>query len=505
MKIRNLLFLMLGLASTQASASLMNLSTLKETLKQNNATWQAKDSWVNNLSEEQIHKVLGYKHKVVTERDVDFRPMNELAGTDSIDWRNKDGQNWVSPVLNQGNCGSCVAFATIGTLETQMNISSKANWLNNRYSAEALFACGGGGCDSGWEPQSAASYLRSHGVPDEACAPYTMGATGVDSACNSICSDAGSRSQKISNFTSTGGFLGGSGNAAKVKQALQHGPVVTTLDVYADFLSYGSGIYKHVAGAMEGGHAVSIVGYNDAGRYWIVRNSWGPDWGENGFVRVSYDDTSGIGNETWSFALPSTDGVAGIQNLQDRSYISGSIDLQANSTYPNTSDMTLQMVDPSGSRTTMNCKGSSCPFHIDSTKLADGRYVANLLVNYGGKQVQSERKFFYVVNKRPENFSLSFTPQSGTDLSKPISGRPVFNVEATSSSVPFSDVSIIVKQGDKIVMQRGDDIILPQMTMGWRTTVIPNGTYDVYLQGRISTERIQYQVESNHYTVTVKN
>jgi hypothetical protein len=90
-------------------------------------------------------------------------------------------------------------------------------------------------------------------------------------------------------------------------------------------------------------------------------------------------------------------------------------------------------------------------------------------------------------------------------LSKPISDRPEFDIVATSSSVPFTYVSLIVKQGNTIVQQRGEDIILPQMTLGWRTNTVPNGTYDIYLQGRITTDRIQYTVESNHYTVTVKN
>ena len=104
-----------------------------------------------------------------------------------VDWRNQNGVNYVSPILNQGNCGSCVAFSTVGTLETQLNVSSGIPGLNPQFSTQALFACGGGACDFGWQPNLAAEFLKSTGVPDEACSPYTEGATGVDVDCSTTC------------------------------------------------------------------------------------------------------------------------------------------------------------------------------------------------------------------------------------------------------------------------------------------------------------------------------
>ena len=94
-----------------------------------------------------------------------------------------------------------------------------------------------------------------------------------------------------------------------VKEALQKGPLVTTLSVYADFMSYGGGVYKHVTGDELGGHAISIVGYDDTKQAFIVRNSWGQEWGENGFGYVAYDDTSGVGDETWLYEMPSLGGA----------------------------------------------------------------------------------------------------------------------------------------------------------------------------------------------------
>lgn len=488
-----------ALVTVQAQAGMVNLNTLGKALSDNNAGWQAKDTWLNELSQEQLQKVLGYKQKVAQAKDFYLQErMNQNTGTEAIDWRNYKGQNWVSPILNQGNCGSCVAFASVGTLETQMNISRSASWLDPRYSEEALFSCGGGGCDSGWSPDGAASYLQSNGVPDEACAPYTMGATGTDVSCSSICSDASSRTQQISNFTTANNF-------DDVKAALKHGPVVTTIDVYADFLVYSSGVYKHTAGDYEGGHAVSIIGFDDVHRYWIVRNSWGKDWGENGFIRISYDDTSGVGNETWSYQIPDADGVATIRNLHDRDYFSGSMTFDAVSTYPHTGGIALQLTRPQGKQSSMSCKSSICSFPLDSTKLADGRYEANLLVDNAGRKIETEKKFFYIANSRPAKMEITMQPASDVDLTNPIQGRVEFNVDTLSSTVPFSSLTFTVMQGSKVVETRDTDVVLPNMVMGWRTTVVPNGVYDIYLQGTINIGARHYQANSNHFKVTVQN
>jgi hypothetical protein len=71
-------------------------------------------------------------------------------------------------------------------------------------------------------------------------------------------------------------------------EIVNEGPVVIYFDVYEDFYYYRGGIYRHLWGGMAGGHAMLLVGYNDAERYLIIKNSWG-SWGENGYVRLSYD------------------------------------------------------------------------------------------------------------------------------------------------------------------------------------------------------------------------
>ena len=93
------------------------------------------------------------------------------------------------------------------------------------------------------------------------------------------------------------------------------GPVSACFTVYDDFRYYKSGIYIHKSGAQLGGHCVCIVGYSDADRAWIARNSWGPAWGENGYFRIGYGQV-GIDYEMWGIdvdAKPIVDDVVKVE------------------------------------------------------------------------------------------------------------------------------------------------------------------------------------------------
>lgn len=66
--------------------------------------------------------------------------------------------------------------------------------------------------------------------------------------------------------------------------------MVAGFDVYADFLAYGGGVYRHVSGDPVGGHGVEVVGYDDTQQCWICKNSWGPRFGINGFFQIGYGE-----------------------------------------------------------------------------------------------------------------------------------------------------------------------------------------------------------------------
>jgi len=69
---------------------------------------------------------------------------------------------------------------------------------------------------------------------------------------------------------------------------MTNGPVEAAFTVYADFLSYKSGVYKHVTGSEDGGHAIKILGWGveNGEDYWLVANSWNSDWGDKGFFKI---------------------------------------------------------------------------------------------------------------------------------------------------------------------------------------------------------------------------
>jgi len=71
-------------------------------------------------------------------------------------------------------------------------------------------------------------------------------------------------------------------------EIFQNGPVETAFTVYADFVTYKSGVYRHTTGGALGGHAVKIVGWGAEGgdNYWKIANSWNPTWGDQGYFKI---------------------------------------------------------------------------------------------------------------------------------------------------------------------------------------------------------------------------
>jgi C1A family cysteine protease len=116
----------------------------------------------------------------------------------------------------------------------------------------------------------ALDFARDTGISDEACYPY--------SPQNQPCSPCAGWQSRT---TAIAGWIGTT-DTAEMKEALaERGPIVATLTLYEDFRSYSGGIYRHTYGGFAGSHAVTLVGYDDTEGYWIGKNSWGTDWGED--------------------------------------------------------------------------------------------------------------------------------------------------------------------------------------------------------------------------------
>jgi C1A family cysteine protease len=476
--------------SFQSHAQIFSIEKLNKDLKKANAGWVAQDNWLNHLSSRELKKMMGAKG--VRPSSVDFSNQMTSAVPEVIDWRDRNGVNYVSPVLNQGSCGSCVAFAAVATLETQMNISSGLPFLNNRYSPEALFACGGGACESGWYPSSAASYMQRTGVPDEACAPYTMGATGKDVSCSSICRDSSARAQRISSSSSPR-------TMAEVKEALKKGPMMTTMTVYADFISYSSGVYKHTTGSALGGHAISLIGFDDNKRAWIIRNSWSTAWGINGFAYVSYDDKSGVAQSNNLLNLPATTDLL-FTDFRDRRFFSGDVVLKVQSNFQTEKNISVSVTSDEGKVIETNsCSAKECSLSLRTNNLPDGKY--ELIAKSDAAQLH---RYFYISNQA-QKFNLDVKPQN-FNAAGPVKDRIVVDVNIShEGKVPLQQIALVYQTVDGFTKERWTETVSDQMEIGWRTNMVPNGKYRVWIRAQVFVGGEAQMIDSPAWEFEVKN
>jgi len=199
---------------------------------------------------------------------------------------------WVTPIEDQGGCGSCVAFGTTAAVESAVRTANNNPNLAVDLSEAQVFYCygkaAGATCETGWWPDGALNGFKS-GVVDAGCFPYTAG----DQSCK-LCSNWQDRLTWITNWTLL------TNTTAMKTQISSKGPVSGCFTVYNDFFSYSSGVYSpDVSSGVAGGHCICVVGYSDPGRYWICKNSWGPNWGEGGFFCIAYN-VCGIDSEMWA-------------------------------------------------------------------------------------------------------------------------------------------------------------------------------------------------------------
>jgi C1A family cysteine protease len=209
----------------------------------------------------------------------------DIGAPASFDLRNVGGVNFSTPVVDQGGCGSCVAFGTVATMEGVARFTKRAPDLTIDLSEAHLFYChgraAGASCGTGWWPDQAHNAARDKGVTFEDYYPYTAG----DQNCSGLNADWQNRRANITQWQ------GLNGNAAGMKEYIStYGAVTACFDVYQDFFSYRSGVYRHVTGVYRGGHCVTLIGYDDAAGCWIGKNSWNAGWGDAGHFRIAYGE-----------------------------------------------------------------------------------------------------------------------------------------------------------------------------------------------------------------------
>ncbi|XP_044086521.1 pro-cathepsin H [Neovison vison] len=196
-----------------------------------------------------------------------------------VDWRKKG--KFVSPVKNQGGCGSCWTFSTTGALESAIAIrTGKLLSLAEQQLVDCAQDFNNHGCQGGL-PSQAFEYIRyNKGIMGEDSYPYK----GQDSDCKFQPSKAIAFVKDVANITIND-------EEAMVEAVALYNPVSFAFEVTSDFMMYRKGIYSSTSCHKtpdKVNHAVLAVGYGEQNGipYWIVKNSWGPQWGMNGYFLI---------------------------------------------------------------------------------------------------------------------------------------------------------------------------------------------------------------------------
>ncbi len=213
---------------------------------------------------------------------------NSLIGMPaSFDWRSLGK---VTPVRNQGGCGGCWAFGTVGAMESAILIAqNKSVDLSEQY----LISCNTSswGCAGGWwahdmHTDKGGKNGNGPGAVLESAKPYTA----TNGSCTAVYDHPYQLTQwhYITNATSIP-------TVDQIKSAIyNHGPIASAV-CSVGFGSYTGGVYSQ-NNTCNGGvdHGIVLVGWNDANQTWILRNSWGSSWGESGYMNIKWN-TSNVG------------------------------------------------------------------------------------------------------------------------------------------------------------------------------------------------------------------
>jgi len=195
----------------------------------------------------------------------------------ALDWRTKGA---VNPIQDQGQCGSCYSFSGIASIEGAWALKKGSLIkLSEQQVVDCSRSLGNEGCNGGYESYVFQYVLNNKGIGTSAKYPYT----GRDNqACKA------SSNPSVVTLSSQKSIPANNENA--MMTAVQLGPISIAVNASHTFQFYSRGVFDDKGCGTSLDHAINIVGFGTdttTGKdYWIVRNSWGSSWGENGYIRV---------------------------------------------------------------------------------------------------------------------------------------------------------------------------------------------------------------------------
>lgn len=181
---------------------------------------------------------------------------------------------YMTSIKNQGDCGSCWAFATAGMFES---VIKKTFTVTENLSEQQLISCNsyGYGCDGGWFVPE----LYKDGAVRETSFPYKQDDVDCKTGCRKYYHAAAARFLKADGIPSV----------TAIKNALyKYGAVAAAVYVDDRFQYYKSGVFNGKA-AGDTNHAILITGWDDEKQAWRIKNSWGKEWGESGYMWIAYN------------------------------------------------------------------------------------------------------------------------------------------------------------------------------------------------------------------------
>jgi len=262
--------------SDELFARFQNFVDNKKTIDAHNAKgldWEmGVNAFTDMTNKEFSDMYLGYKPRqndYLRSRNLHVAPEGQVIG-DSLDWRTSGA---VTPIKDQGQCGSCWAFSTTGSVEGANKIKSGSlQSVSEQQLVDCAGSSGNQGCNGGLMDDAFEYIIKNKGIGSEASYPYTA----RDGKCKQVASVA-----TVSKYTDVG-----KNDEAGLMTAVNIEPVSVAVDA-ASWQTYRKGVMSGLCGKQLD-HGVLLIGYGTDGSqdYWLVKNSWGTSWGESGTIRL---------------------------------------------------------------------------------------------------------------------------------------------------------------------------------------------------------------------------